>query len=111
MAYTYCCVYSARLLMMDIEAVPKHVEFYSKNKFEKLVHLVGFITRILMVTLCTNRINLTQIYIMRRVHFRRVCKIAKSDYQLRHVCPTVLSSVCLSAWKKLVSYWMEFNEI
>jgi len=23
---------------------PKHVEFYSKNKFEKLVHLVGFIT-------------------------------------------------------------------
>jgi len=25
---------------------PKHVEFYSKNKFEKLVHLVGFIMRI-----------------------------------------------------------------
>ena len=24
---------------------PKHVEFYSKNKFEKLVHLVGFITK------------------------------------------------------------------
>ena len=23
---------------------PKHVEFYSKNKFEKLVHLVGFIS-------------------------------------------------------------------
>ena len=23
---------------------PKHAEFYSKNKFEKLVHLVGFIT-------------------------------------------------------------------
>jgi hypothetical protein len=22
---------------------PKHVKFYSKNKFEKLVHLVGFI--------------------------------------------------------------------
>jgi hypothetical protein len=42
----YCCVYSARLLMMDREACPKHVEFYSKNKFEKLVHLVGFIIRI-----------------------------------------------------------------
>ena len=26
---------------------PKHVEFYSKNKFEKLVHLVGFIIRAL----------------------------------------------------------------
>jgi len=25
---------------------PKHVEFYSKNKCEKLVHLVGFIIRI-----------------------------------------------------------------
>jgi hypothetical protein len=24
---------------------PKHVEFYSNNKFEKLVHLVGFIIR------------------------------------------------------------------
>ena len=24
---------------------PKHVEFHSKNKFEKLVHLVGFILR------------------------------------------------------------------
>ena len=26
---------------------PKHVEFYSKNKFQKLVHLVGFIIRVL----------------------------------------------------------------
>jgi len=25
---------------------PKHVDFYSKNKFQKLVHLVGFIMRI-----------------------------------------------------------------
>ena len=25
---------------------PKHLEFYSKNKFEKLVQLVGFIIRI-----------------------------------------------------------------
>ena len=25
---------------------PKHVEFYSKNKFEKLVNLVGFVIRI-----------------------------------------------------------------
>ena len=25
---------------------PKHVEFYPKNEFEKLLHLVGFITRI-----------------------------------------------------------------
>ena len=25
---------------------PKHVEFYSENKFEKSVHLVGFIVRV-----------------------------------------------------------------
>jgi len=25
---------------------PKHIEFYSKNNFEKIVHLVGFIIRI-----------------------------------------------------------------
>jgi len=25
---------------------PKHVEFYSKNKFEKFVHVVGFTIRI-----------------------------------------------------------------
>ena len=53
MTYTYCCVYSTRLLMMDRKpvqnmqsSIPKHLEHYSKNKFEKLVHLVGFITRI-----------------------------------------------------------------
>ena len=25
---------------------PEHVEFHSKNKFEKLMHLVGFVIRI-----------------------------------------------------------------
>jgi len=25
---------------------PKHVDFYSKHKFERLVHVVGFIIRI-----------------------------------------------------------------
>ena len=40
----HCCVYSEKLLMM-VGNCPKHVEFYSKNKFEKLVHLIGFIIR------------------------------------------------------------------
>jgi len=30
---------------------PKHVEFYSKNKFEKLVHLVGLIIRMFSIIL------------------------------------------------------------
>ena len=43
MTYTYCCVYFEKFLMMEQRYCSKHVEFYSKNKFEKLVHLVGFI--------------------------------------------------------------------
>ena len=35
---------------------PKHVEFYSKNEFEKLVHLVGFILRKRIFVYCI-RIN------------------------------------------------------
>jgi len=43
----HCCVYSEKLLMMDGQRnCPKYVEFYSKNKFEKLVHVVGFVVRI-----------------------------------------------------------------
>ena len=43
MTYTYCCVYSARLLVMDRDNCQKYEEPHSKNKFEKLVLLVGFI--------------------------------------------------------------------
>jgi len=38
--YTYCSVYSAGLLMMD-----RDCSFHSKNKFEKLVHLIGFVIK------------------------------------------------------------------
>jgi hypothetical protein len=37
---------------------PKHVEFYSKNKFERLVHLVGFIIRNLPQIICIFCMNL-----------------------------------------------------
>jgi len=48
MAYTCCCVYSVRLVMMDRETVRNMLEVYSENKFEKLMHLVGFIIRIVL---------------------------------------------------------------
>jgi len=41
-----CCVYSKKIPDDGQRNCQKHVEFYSKNKFEKLVHLVGFIIRI-----------------------------------------------------------------
>ena len=37
-----CCVYCEKTPDDGRRNCPKHVEFYSKNKFEKLVHLVGF---------------------------------------------------------------------
>jgi len=46
MVYPYvievCCVYSEKTPDNGQRNCPKHVEFYSKNKFEKLVHLVRF---------------------------------------------------------------------
>jgi len=42
----HCCVCSKKTADDGQRNCPKHVEFYSKNKFEKLVHLVGFIIRI-----------------------------------------------------------------
>jgi hypothetical protein len=41
----HCCVYSEKIPDDGQRNCPKHVEFQSKNKFEKLVHLVVFIIR------------------------------------------------------------------
>ena len=42
----HCCVYSAKLLMMDRGTFRNMQNFIPKNIFEKLVHLVGFVIRI-----------------------------------------------------------------
>jgi hypothetical protein len=41
----HCRVYSKKTPDDGQRNYPKHVEFHSKNKFEKLVHLVGFIVK------------------------------------------------------------------
>jgi hypothetical protein len=41
----HCCVYSEKTPDDRQRNCPKHVMFPSKNKLEKLVHLVGFIIR------------------------------------------------------------------
>jgi len=48
MTYTVA-VYSEKLLIDGQRNCQKHAEFHSKKKFEKLVHLVGFIIRNCMV--------------------------------------------------------------
>jgi len=45
-----CTVLDSRLWREIERYCPKHVEFYSKNKFEKLVLLVGFIISIYRVS-------------------------------------------------------------
>ena len=37
------CVQRKKIRDDEQRNCPKHVEFYSKNKFEKLINLVGFI--------------------------------------------------------------------
>ena len=39
----HCCVYSEKTPDDGQRNCPKHTEFHSKNKFEKLVHLVGLL--------------------------------------------------------------------
>jgi hypothetical protein len=45
MTYTIAECTGNELLMMDRDTFPKHSEFHAKNKFAKLVHLVGFIIK------------------------------------------------------------------
>ena len=54
---------------------PKQVEFYSKNKFEKLVHLVGFIIRI------KGKTNLRFFYVLLTVHLSIILVINQLDAQ------------------------------
>jgi len=46
MSYRFADVYHCCETVDGQRNCPKHVEFYSKNKFDKLVHLVGFIISI-----------------------------------------------------------------
>jgi len=45
-AIYHCCMHSEKTADDGQRNCPKHVQFHSKNKFEKLVHLVGFVIRI-----------------------------------------------------------------
>ena len=47
----HCCVYSKKTRDDGQRDCPKHVEFYSKNKFEKLVNIVRIIIRIPYINL------------------------------------------------------------
>jgi len=50
---------------------PKHLEFYSKNKFEKLVHLVGFIIRIYHDAQSSERLTLLLLITFHKRAFKK----------------------------------------
>ena len=68
---------------------PKHVEYYSKNKFEKLVHLVSFIIRIYHdVRSCECQTSLRTLYFGRCIESSEYlpdwhCRIS-SRYMIGH---------------------------
>jgi len=59
---------------------PKHVEFYSKNKFEKLGHLFGFIIRIYRHALSPER------QIKNQVNYFTVCSVKTHIAHFRQQC-------------------------
>ena len=62
-----CCVYSDKLLIMDRGTVRNMQIFYSKNKFEILVHLVCFIIRIYHDARSPERQNIMRVEIHKQV--------------------------------------------
>ena len=60
-------------------------------------------------TYCTSIRNIHSLILYKEaIVVRSVHKSVKSNYQLRHVCPSVRPSVCMEL---LVSHWMNFHEI
>ena len=77
---------------------PKHVEFYSKKKFEKLVHLVGFIIRIYhnarsperQIQLCAQQWYMSQFMLTACEQDQdgtdRARKLSAIQYDIYHCC-------------------------
>ena len=78
----------------------KHVEFYSKNKFQKLVHLVGFIIRIIDLNLQSLQPECNPDSISRRTSYIcltfltvQMLAFLPSSFQ-NHICECFNSSSC-----------------
>ena len=63
---------------------PKHVEFYFKNKFEKLVYLVGFIIRIYLKHY-SQLIFVLLRYLLRFLLVCLSCKFGQMEFNFSHV--------------------------
>jgi len=80
---------------------PKHVELYSKNKFQKLVHLVGFIVRNVYQCLpASNQYNTT-------IKNWRSSSPSHHHYHYhhRHIAYSIFNLV---TWSSLINIWEVF---
>ena len=83
---------------------PKHVEFHSKNKFEKLVHLVGFIIRkLIFVSLSYVLCLLPFIILAYSGTFAKLRRAAVGSVHLYVLLST--------RTEQLGSHWKGFHEI
>ena len=60
----HCCVYSEKNPDDGQRNCPKHVEFYSKNKFEKIMHLVDFIIRNVIAMLLVFFVGVSSLFLV-----------------------------------------------
>ena len=75
----HCCVYSEKIPDGGQRNCPRHVKFYSKNKFEKLVHIVGFIIRVYQVLLLHFRIP-SNLFSFDTMKLNRTCLLLMYHY-------------------------------
>jgi hypothetical protein len=89
----HCCVYSEYLLMTGRGTVRNMQSFISKNKFEKLVHLVGFIIRKFVtmhghmnVKNCDNCFSCTSTYLFYRPYYCFIFFMFYSQFAAYKTC-------------------------
>jgi len=100
----HCCVYSEKLLM-TVRGTVWNMWFHSKNKFEKIVHLVGFIVRNLGVNVSVTQYH-TAIY-----EWYKISKIFNKGLQhcylaIWQLCVVTQQGPChMSSGYLMCRYW------
>ena len=81
---------------------PKHVEFYSKNKFEKCVYLVGFVIRIYHDARSPERQIYVKLYNTRKNMEIRISHNFKKSWNL-YIFPCIIQLYITVLWCKMRS--------
>jgi hypothetical protein len=92
------------LLIYDTVSLGRNLPAFSRN----LLPILG----VQKVCPCERSINLWHRDRFFWWSYRRVCKIAKSEYYLSHIRPSACPSVCLSVHiEQLGSSWADFDNV